>query len=75
MKLIAVIVGAILVFVGISIGVFGASPGDSTTPIVGIVVAVGGVYLIDWGLGITRRWRAWRAKRDAPKYTPRGGGM
>ncbi len=68
LKIAAAVVGVVLVFVGLSIGAF-------SSQIVGLVVLLAGIYAADWGLGVTRRWRARKAKREAPKYTPKGGGM
>lgn len=74
-KIAAAIVGAVLVFVGVSIGVFGSGPGFSATDAVALGTWVVGVLLVDWGAGLTRRWREFKAKRSTPKYPPRGGGM
>ena len=72
MKILAPVMGILLFFVGTSIGLFG---GDRVAYWVGLIIAVVGVYLTNYGLSIHRRWQGFKERRSKANYTLKGGGM
>ena len=78
MKVLLTIVGALLVFVGLGIGTaYSQTDGwfRYLTLIVAACVVMGGWALLNRGLGLSRRWEAWKKNHSGDRYTPKGGGM
>lgn len=79
LKLVAAMVGSILLLAGVGVAVVHYVVESSftmkfvTLAIAAALLVVGWV-LLDWGKGVSRRWGAGRSKGNGPKYPPGDGG-
>ncbi len=79
LKMVAAIVGAILLLAGVGVAVvhYIVESSDTmkfVTLAVAAALLVAGWALLDWGKGVSRRWGAEKSKGNGPK-SPGGGDM
>ncbi len=79
-KVVATIVGAVLLLVGAGVAIAHYVIESSfTSKYITLAIAaalfVGGWALLDWGTEVTRRWEGDKSKGNGPKYPSNPGGL
>jgi hypothetical protein len=80
MKLVATIVGAVLLVAGVGVAIVhyvleGSFANSYITLALAAALLFVGWGLFDWGTGISQRWRGDKENGNGPTYPPRGDGM